>query len=144
MNWNELNTQDDINTLLETFGYFHDGCIKELKYISGKYVTENLSMYPINSQRILSVIYQRQGRNPSVIEVVFEGLIKLNLEPNDEHSDGIIYGVYMAINDNAIYWADTEEFDFNRQNSCTWIAANKAKWRIADEYLGEEDVYISR
>lgn len=144
MNWNELKTQKDINTLLDLFGYFHDGCLKELKYISGEYVGENLSMWPINSQRKLSVIFQRQSENLSVIEIIFEGIIKLNLEPNDENYDGIIYGAFMSIYDNLIYWADTEDFSFDEPNNCTWIVANKAKWRVADEYIGDEEAYISR
>jgi hypothetical protein len=130
--------------LFELFGNFHDGCLKELKYISGEYVAENLSMYPINSQRKLSVIFQRQRKSPSAIEIIFDGLIKLNLEPNDEHYDGIIFDSFMVIKDNLIYWADTENFSFDNLNNCTWIVANKAKWRIADEYIGEEEIYISK
>lgn len=144
MNWNELKTQKDINTLLDLFGYFHDGCLKELKYISGEYVAENFSMCPINSQRKLSIIFQRQYQSPSVIEMIFEGLVKLNLEPNDEIYDEIIYGAFIGIYDDSIYWADTEDFSFDKPNNCTWIVANKAKWRVADEYIGKEEAYISR
>lgn len=144
MNWYELKTQKDIDELLDTFGYFHYGCLKELKYLSGEYVAENLSMNPINSQRKLSVNFQSQSKCHSAIEIVFEGLVKLNLEPNDERYDGIIYGAYMGINENKIFWADYDEFSFDKENNCTWIAANKAKWRAADEYLGDEEVYISK
>lgn len=144
MNWNELKTQKDINKLLDLFGYFHDACLKELKYISGEYVAENLSMNPINTQRKLSVIFQRQYQSPSVIEMVFEGLIKLNLEPNDENCDGIIYGAYMGIRNDLIYWADNEDFSFDEPGSCTWIVANKAKWRFAGEYIGKIEAYVSR
>lgn len=144
MNWNELKTQQDINVLLDTFGYFHDGCIKELKYISGEYVAENLSMYPFNSQRKLSIIFQRQYKDPSVIEIVFEGVVKLNLEPNNEQYDEIIFEAFLGINNNLIYWADTKEFSFDNPTNCTWVAANRAKWRVADEYIGGEEVYTTR
>lgn len=55
-------------------GSFHDSCLKEMKYISGAYVDEELSMLPVNSKRMLSVIIQRQFENPSAIELQFVGL----------------------------------------------------------------------
>ena len=101
-------------------------------------------MYPINAQRKLSVIFQHQDENPSAIEIIFEGLVKLNLEPTDEKYDGIIFGAFMAVHDDLIYWADSEDFTINESDNCTWIAAKKAKWRIADEYIGKDEIYISK
>jgi hypothetical protein len=44
MDWIEIKSSRDAKELLDTFGGFHDGCIKELKYIGGEYVSEDLSM----------------------------------------------------------------------------------------------------
>lgn len=84
MMWNEIKTQKDADDLMIAFGGFHDGCLKEMKYISGEYVSENMSMLPINTKRDLSVIFQRQWKNPSTIEVLFSKLIRMNLSPRDE------------------------------------------------------------
>ena len=67
--WNEIKSEKDLKSFMDTVCGFHDRCIKEIKYISGAYVDETLSMLPINTQRTLSVIIQRQFENPSVVEI---------------------------------------------------------------------------
>ena len=69
--WHEICTEKDISFLMETVGYFHDSCLKELKYVSGAYVNADLSMHPINDMRELKMIIQRQDESPSAIELVF-------------------------------------------------------------------------
>ena len=39
--WTPIQTEEDIFALMQSFGGFHDSCIKELKYISGAYVGED-------------------------------------------------------------------------------------------------------
>ena len=58
--WNEIANEKDLNSFMDTVCGSHDSCLKELKYISGAYVNEELSMLPINNQRALSMIIQRQ------------------------------------------------------------------------------------
>ncbi len=48
MEWHGVKTNDDILELMETFGYFHDSCIKELHYQSGNFVNGVSSMTMIN------------------------------------------------------------------------------------------------
>ena len=59
--------------------FFHDSCIKELKYVSGAYIEEDLSMYPLNDKRILNIIIQCQFEDVSMIEMQFIGLKCLRL-----------------------------------------------------------------
>lgn len=147
--WNEVKSQNDADALMELFGGFHDGCIKEMKYISGEYVNEELSMNLFNSLRDLYVIFQHQNRNPSTIEVVFSRLIRMNLAPQDEQFDGIILGACIAVNEDCVIWVDDDWVKaenigeaLNEEN--TWIKAGEMKWRVADEYIGSEEVYINR
>lgn len=72
--WNDIANENDLKNFMDAMYGFHDSCIKEIKYISGAYVNEKLSMSPVNSQRILSVIIQRQFEDPSAIEMQFAGL----------------------------------------------------------------------
>ena len=60
MEWNNIKTKDDIYKLMNVFGNFHDSCIKEIHYVSGAYVNENLEMNPINKRRNVTVVFQRQ------------------------------------------------------------------------------------
>ena len=55
--WNKINTEQELDNFLELCGGFHDCCLKELRYISGAFVNQNLGMYPINDQRKLYILY---------------------------------------------------------------------------------------
>ena len=74
----------------------------------------------------------------------------MNLAPSYGNFDGIIYGAYMDIIDGIVYWSDCECFDVSQidctpeYDEFTWISSEKAKWRIADEHIGNEEVYISK
>ena len=104
--WNEINNDEDLNHFMEMQYAFHDSCIKELKYISGAYVHENLSMHPINDQRVLKIIIQRQFKNPSAIELEFVGLKYLKMSPNDENYTCEIIDATMILKEDCIYWCD--------------------------------------
>ena len=63
--WNEITDENSLKEFMERVSFFHDSCIKEMHYLSGAYVNENLDMYPVNDRRILRVIIQRQYEEDS-------------------------------------------------------------------------------
>ena len=65
--WNEITDENSLKEFMERVSFFHDSCIKEMYYLSGAYVNENLDMYPVNDRRILRVIIQRQYEEDSII-----------------------------------------------------------------------------
>lgn len=143
--WNDIANENDLKNFMDAMYGFHDSCIKEIKYISGAYVNEKLSMSPVNSQRILSVIIQRQFEDPSAIEMQFAGLKYLNLFPNDENYTCEILDATMIIKEDRIYWCDCgglSEKDIESYTGTT-ICASKARWRAADEYLGAKEIYVT-
>ena len=48
--WHEIFNQDDFVLFNKLSNYFHDSCIKELRYVSGAYVDRDYSMYPLNDK----------------------------------------------------------------------------------------------
>lgn len=142
--WHEINDQNDLNSFFDMYCGFHDSCIKELKYISGAYVCDDLSMHPINEQRILRLIVQRQFKNPSVVEMEFIGLKYFKMYPNDENYTCEILDATMLLKDNCIYWCDCGGLSEDELESYegTLICAAKVRWRAADEYIGPKEVYI--
>ncbi len=146
MEWHKIFNQNDINDFMNKFGYFHDGCIKEVHYISGAYVSEDLSMMPINDKRILKVVFQRQWKDLSAIEIEFSGLIHFNLKPVDKNYTCEIFEAYMQCINEVIYWADDSEWDINAEdkNEYTWVAARYVQWREANDYLGDKIIYKQR
>lgn len=143
--WNEIVCEKDLDSFMNIMCGFHDSCVKEIKYISGAYVNEKLSMSPVNSQRVLCVIIQRQFEDPSAIEMQFAGLKYLKLFPNGENYTCEILDASMIIKEDCIYWCDCgglSEKDIESYTGTT-ICASKVRWRAADEYIGEQEVYVS-
>jgi len=143
--WNNINDCEDLNVFMEKVDYFHDSCIKELKYLSGAYVDKDLSMYPINDRRVLNIIIQRQFENISMIEMEFEGLKYLKLFPTDSTYTCEILDSTMFIKDDCIYWCDcarVEERNLEEYGG-TIICASKLRWRVIDECMGQNEFYCS-
>ena len=144
--WHEIVSNDELHAFMERMYAFHDSCIKEIKYCSGAYVTERLTMCPGNGNRVLKMIVQRQFETPSVIEMEFAGLHHLSLFLCDEKYTCDISDATMVFHDNCIYWCDCGGLfpsDFETYKGVL-ICASKVRWREADEYIGKEEVYVGK
>lgn len=143
--WNEIMNEKDLTNFMDLYYGFHDSCIKELKYISGSYVKDDLGMQPINDQRVLRLIIQRQFKNPAAIEMEFIGLKRLSMFPHDENYTSEILDATMILKDDCIYWCDCgglTENDIETYGG-TLICAERVRWRPADEYIGSKEVYTA-
>jgi hypothetical protein len=146
--WNSINNEIDIEYVSAFFGYFYDACIKEVKYISGSYVSADLRMKPIDDLRQIYMIIHKQNREHSVIEFLFDGVERFNLVPSKEDYDSIISGLLIKQKDGYIYFANSadvpiDELDGN-SNWLTWIKAKSLRWREMRQYIGDSLVYIHR
>lgn len=140
MNWNEIKTQTDADDLMELFGGFHDGCLREAHLWTGHYVAPDLSMScPDNLDDRIRFLIQRQYRNPAAIELLFEQVTRFNLVPTPENYDTIIFGATLLVRDDAIFWSPDSRWtpDCSERDSYTWMSAKKLSWREVD-WLGEE------
>jgi hypothetical protein len=145
--WHDITNQNETEDFMEKMGNFHDGCLKELKYISGAYVCTDLSMQPLNDRRILKVILQRQYDDPSVIEMEFIGLTRFILIPVDPCINfAFISRAKMFFKNDCICWCDQEEFSEEGigEKPETLICASKVRWRSADEFIGDGEVYLTK
>lgn len=143
--WNEIVDKNDLTYFMNRVGFFHDSCIKELKYVSGAYVDDDLSMYPLNDKRILNVIIQRQYEDMSMIEMQFIGLKFLKLFPVDEKYTCEILDSVILLKNDSIYWCDCgdiSENDFEDYEG-TLICASKLRWRSIENRMGQEEFYIA-
>lgn len=143
--WNSISSEEDIFALMDAVYAFHDSCIKEMKYISGAYVDNDLGMYPVNNLRILKMIIQRQFENPSAIELEFSGLKYLRLSPCDEGYTCEILDATMLLKDGCVFWCDCGGLTAAEleQYSGTVVCASKVRWRAVNEYIGAKEVYKS-
>ena len=144
--WNEILNERDIQEFMDKVGNFHDSCVKEMRYCSGAYVDDDLSMYPINDSRTLDVILQRQVDELSMIDMQFIGLKYLNLCPFNEEYTAEILNSRMFLKDGYICWSDSEDFVESGYDGYegTFVCAARLRWRIIDDGMGNEDFYITR
>ena len=144
MNWHELKEESDIKDLLERFDYFHDGCLREMHMWTGTYVDEDLSMtVPGGLDTNVKMLFQRQDSSPSAIELLFEGVTSIHIIPTPENQDSIILDAIILKRNGYFYWADDSYFYPGKgmENSVSWIAAEKLKWREANDWMGKQNRY---
>ena len=143
--WEIIHTNIEILKFMESVCYFHDSCIKEISYISGAYVDENLSMHPLNNRRVLRVVIQRQSETNSMIEMEFQGLKRLTLFPVNESYTCEISDATMILKGGNIYWCDcgnVSESDLD-DYAGTLICASGFRWRSIENHMGEKEFYHS-
>lgn len=141
--WNVI-TEDNIQSFMKMINNFHDSCIKEMMYISGAYVDKELSMYPVNDQRLLRVILQLQNSEYSMIELEFSGLKYLKLFPVDDNYTCEIMDSSLMLKNDCVYWADCATLSQEDvETSSTIICASKLRWRSINGYLGKEVFFNS-
>lgn len=142
--WTEILTENALKEFMERVAFFHDSCIKELKYLSGAYVEENLSMYPVNDRRVLSIVIQRQYEENSMIEMEFEGLKYLKLSPMDNGYTCEILDATIILKEDRIYWCDCgglSEADLDDYEG-TIVCASKLRWRPITGCMGQKDFFL--
>ena len=137
MEFKEIKNEEDINLLMQEFKGFHDSCIKEIKYVSGCYVDDNRAMQPINTIRKVEIIFQSQISKVRTLEIHFEKLKKMYLEPQGENYDGIIYEASIKQFEGVFYWSEWENLKKEdiKLKKGTWISAEKIKWRLAEDLI---------
>lgn len=143
--WRTISTNDEILSFMEKVCYFHDSCIKEIIYLSGAYVSENLSMFPLNNRRVLRVVIQRQFEKDSMIEMEFQGLKELKLFPVDENYTCEIANSKMILKNENIYWCDRDDLlepDLDNYTG-TLICASRLRWRSIENHMGKMEFYHS-
>ena len=140
MTWIETVSQADLDSLMDTFGSFHDGCLKEMRLWTETFVHPNLSLsVGLGWDYHARFLFQRQWANPSAIEVQFDEIKSINIAPSPPNYDSIIFEATLLLEDGIFYWAEAGNWQSSEpdRDDVTWIAAGRMKWRDASEWIGE-------
>ncbi len=138
--WIPVRDQSDIEHLMNRFGNFHDGCVREAHLWTDSWVAKNLAMnVPGGLDTRIRFRIQRQFRDPSVIEMMFEEVVIMHWVPTPDNCDSIILEASLLIREDLIYWSPDSNWnpDLPDRDNFAWIAAKKLSWREVDG-LGEE------
>jgi hypothetical protein len=145
--WKTVDTQEDIEELMATYGDFHDACIVSVSYHSGAFVDDEGAMHFGDAADYEARVVFHCQWEPKVIELCFTGLRQFHLVGQQEHYICVILEAYLAFHEGilpgtperVIVWSDYSWFDVEKiDNSIhepadTYIVANALKWRIIEE-----------
>ena len=144
MKYEIIKDNNDIKHFMSKFNYFHDSCIKEMKYVSGSYVDEERAMYPFDDNNYLIIVFQSQIAEKAIIELRFDKIGRLNLKPREEGYDSIIFEASLIKHGNLYYWSEWENFDPDVDNDSIgiWVSAKSVSWRHLDKSLmGDREIF---
>jgi hypothetical protein len=126
---------------MANFGGFHDSCLREAHVWSEHYVHPDLKMHCSgNLDTRVRLLIQRQFKNPSAVELLFEQVTAFHLQPSAENYDSIIFEATMLHIGDTFYWADSGNWlpTSATRDSATWIAGRKMSWRDASNWMGKQ------
>jgi hypothetical protein len=133
--WKEIVNKSDVDEIMVAFGDFHDTCIRDIYISTGEFVDDACSMH-FDNPLTISLLFQRQSRGNSVLELKFETVRSMNFTLelaygstlNDEAAS-------IAIEDNLVYWANAENWTIG-DNDYMWIGGEKLFWRLQPQLAG--------
>ena len=144
--WKKINSQQDIDELLNLYGGFHDSCLVSAVFHSGTYVDNDLAMHFDSAEKyILNATFQRQWR-PKTLEMRFIGLRRFYLTGAQHNYGSDLFEAFISFHENIlpgepkrlIVWADDEFHADKIDNSLTepagsYIVANELEWKIIED-----------
>lgn len=129
--WNELESEIELEVFLRRISCFHDSCLKSFSYVSGAYVSPDLSMYPLNDKRTLNMIFQRQSEDVAGFELEFYGLRSFNFVPTDPRFTCEIEAAKMFFKDGYIHF-ENDSCRVSEENGrviVNSVCADGCRWR---------------
>jgi len=127
--WNYVESEDDIQNLMGIFHGFHDSVLRNLNYVSGSGKDEKGNMH-LENVRQVSMVFDSLWSNS--IEILFEGVLVLNLRPaKDNYSDELFTATIM-LKDKAILFYDDKVKSEQENYEGTWINALGMRWIFLD------------
>lgn len=114
--WNYIKTQDDADSFMRVIAGFHDATVDKVIYEEDY------------GKRELRVIVDNSCWY-GVVELCFEGLVRMNLWGFAENHSREIYDATLLICDESVFWADDRLETENMDYQGTWIKALNLKWK---------------
>jgi hypothetical protein len=143
--WSPVTNQAEVDQLQQQFNGFHDSVISEMKFGADNFVDPTQLSLTLCRHTFLRVLFQRQSRTVSCIEVVFRDLYGFTVTPNIGDD---IYGASMSWRDGWVFWVESG-IRRNEENGSGWpcqnetvIQARTAFWREVP-WLGRRERYTA-
>ena len=125
--WNYVESESDIQYLMKIFHGFHDSVLRNLNYVSGAGKVENGIISSDNLRQVLMIFDSHWSDS---IEIVFEGVLLLNLRPAKDNYLSDLYSATIMLKDKTILFYDSEVNSELEDYEGTWINALGMRWRL--------------
>ena len=132
--WTEIKEQSDIDKLLDLYGYFHDSCLRDIYISTREFIDNKLSMH-FNNKLTALLLFQRQFKQATVLELKFEDIEHFNFMPFDNDEYAVILDATLITTNGLFYWADFAGWEIGN-NDAIWISGKKLFWRLRPELIG--------
>lgn len=133
--WKEITDDKDIDTLLQIYGRFHDGCLREVHIGTRESVDKDLSMH-FDGIPTATLLFQRQFDNPTVIELRFENVGQFNFLAPGQNYNAIIFEATFKKIDKLFYWSSEGNWQLG-DNDAVWVSGQRVYWRERPELIGQ-------
>lgn len=132
--WTEIVSTSDIKGLLESYGNFHDSCIRDINISTMEFVDEKHAMH-FSNILTATILFQRQSNKNAILELKFDGLKYLNYNPLTDGNYNVLLDAALRLRDSYFYWADHEDWE-EGDNDAVWVCSKKLFWRFRPELIG--------
>ena len=132
--WIEVKDQQDIDKLMESYGFFQDSCLRDL-YLSTREFIDDARVMHFNNTPTASLLFQLEFGSDAVLELTFEDIERLNFKAFKEKEHPVIYDATIRKQNGLFYWADSANWEIDDHDSI-WISGKKLFWRFRPELLG--------
>jgi hypothetical protein len=132
--WTEIKEQSDIDKIMELYGNFHDSCLRDIYISTREFVDEKRAMH-FDNKLTASLLFQRQFKQNTVLELKFEDIDHFNFNPLDKGEYAVILDATLITKSGLFYWADFAGWEIG-DNEAIWISGKKLFWRLRPELIG--------
>lgn len=141
MVWHTVSSESDLVRLDADFGGFHDACLREIHIETNHYVNDELQMNVVGDLDVSArLLFQRQFRDPSAVELEFSELTRLVLAPTGENYDSIIEGAELSVTDQGTFMLHIDmraPSPVSDTKSELLVVGKRLKWRDV-EWMGSD------
>lgn len=130
--WNYIESQADIDHLMNEYGGFHDSVLKEMSYISGdcKEADGGMRLNPVGNKNV-RLIFNSDWADE--IEIILLSPRICHLVPGEENIMSVLYETSMFIKDYAVYFYDSFIKDIPNDYDGTYFKSLGLMWRYVDK-----------
>lgn len=129
--WNYIESAKDIDYLMSEYSDFHDSVLKEMTYISGDFVENNMmTLQPVGNKQVRLVFNSDWAKE---IEIILLSPRVCHLVPGEENYLSDIYDASIIIRDYMVYFFTSEFKEIPDDFEGTYFKSLGMMWRYNEE-----------